>query len=47
MNTYENSIWLITNLCRGTPPPQYELVDSAIPVLCNALKKQSFKELNN
>ena len=43
-STFENCIWLVTNLCRGTPPPTYQFIDTAIPFLCKALQQKSFGE---
>lgn len=33
----KNGIWAITNLCRGTPYPNYELIKNATEVLAKAL----------
>ena len=37
----KNGTWAISNLCRGRPAPNPELVRSAIPTLCEVLKTQN------
>lgn len=32
-----NGAWAISNLCRGSPPPKYEHVKPAIPVLAKLI----------
>ena len=31
----EQGVWVISNLCRGTPKPKYQLIKKGIPVLAN------------
>ncbi len=33
----KHSCWALSNLCRGSPLPKYELIKSAIPVLCRSI----------
>jgi len=30
--------WALSNLCRGKPPPKYELVKCAIPIFVQIMK---------
>jgi hypothetical protein len=36
-------MWVISNLCRGTPPPTYHMIDSALPILCRSLNSKLFQ----
>ena len=33
----KHGCWALSNLCRGSPLPKYDLVKAAIPVLCQAI----------
>jgi hypothetical protein len=44
-STIKNSSWAISNLCRGKPPPNYELTSQAIPTLVKVLTTASDTEL--
>lgn len=35
----KHGCWALSNLCRGSPLPKYDLIKSAIPVLCRAIAK--------
>src|SRR5688572_9497029 len=41
----KNGIWTITNLCRGKPLPPVSLVESCIPTLCAAIKRETDTEI--
>lgn len=36
----KTSIWALTNLCRGTPPPKYDEVKFAIPMVATVLNSK-------
>ena len=44
-NTVKHGTWALSNLCRGRPLPQYELVKSAIPILAKVLMTNSEYEV--
>jgi hypothetical protein len=44
-STIKNSSWAISNLCRGKPPPKYELVMQSIPTLVKVIQTQHDSEL--
>jgi hypothetical protein len=33
----KHGCWALSNLCRGSPLPKYDLVKTAIPVLCRSI----------
>lgn len=39
---FKNGIWALSNMCRGTPPPKFEIVYKAIGPFVEAIK--SFKD---
>lgn len=39
----EQGAWALSNLCRSTPRPKYELVKTAIPILCRILMSDVVK----
>ena len=41
----KNASWTISNLCRGKPPPIYEMVKTAMPVLADIVQKQHDAEI--
>ena len=41
----KNSSWTISNLCRGKPPPLYEMVREALPALAAVVAEQNDAEI--
>lgn len=41
----KNAWWTVSNLCRGNPPPKFERIQIAIPVLAKAIQSNSTPEL--
>jgi len=41
----KNGAWAISNLTQGRPPPELDLVEDAIPVLCALLMKETEAEI--
>mmetsp|Transcript_24875 Transcript_24875/g.43744 ORF Transcript_24875/g.43744 Transcript_24875/m.43744 type:complete len:517 (+) Transcript_24875:978-2528(+) len=44
-STIKNSSWAISNLCRGKPPPKFDLVFPSLKVLSKVIKSASDNEL--
>mmetsp|Transcript_20388 Transcript_20388/g.65166 ORF Transcript_20388/g.65166 Transcript_20388/m.65166 type:complete len:565 (+) Transcript_20388:209-1903(+) len=40
-----NATWLLSNLCRGKPPPRWALVEPTVPVLVRLLQRQTDDEV--
>jgi importin subunit alpha-1 len=36
-NTIKHGTWAISNLCRGRPLPDFNLVKEAIPIICKVI----------
>lgn len=45
-NKQITSVWALTNLARGRPPPQYERVKYVIPVIAESLKLKLIQNEN-
>ena len=41
----EKGVWVLRNLCRANPPPNYELVREAIPFLSNVILEGDNQEI--
>lgn len=44
-NTIKHGTWAISNLCRGKPLPDFELVKDAIPILARVIMKEDDLEV--
>jgi importin subunit alpha-6/7 len=44
-STIKHGTWALSNLCRGKPLPEYELVKDALPVLAKVLLTQDDPEV--
>ena len=44
-HTYLNCIWLICNFLRGSPHPNFAMLESSIPILCRALNNMKIEDL--
>jgi len=45
MPMQRNATWLLSNLCRGKPPPRWELLAPALPVLVRLLSSHADEEV--
>lgn len=43
--TIKHGSWALSNLCRGRPLPQYELVKNAIEPICKVLQSETDTEV--
>ena len=47
LSTIRNATWTLSNLCRGKPPPNFELVKPALPLLARLLFSQDMETVTD
>jgi hypothetical protein len=47
LSTIRNATWTLSNLCRGKPPPSFELVRPALPLLARLLFSQDMETVTD
>ena len=45
MSLLRNTAWCLSNCVRGKPIPEFELVEEAVPILCDMLINVSDEEV--
>ena len=45
MSMRRNATWTLSNLCRGKPPPRFEIVKMALPALANLVENETDEDI--